>query len=78
MEPTRCYSWQRPYELAILEIDRAKLPTLTTTARAAIDARVAEIKSMNHGTPDERQAIQNALSGLQILNASYTSPLTHR
>jgi hypothetical protein len=67
VEPARCYSWQRPYELAILEIDRAKLPTLITAARAAIDARVAEIKSMNDGTPDEWQAIQDALSGLQIL-----------
>jgi hypothetical protein len=67
VEPTRCYSWQWPYELAIIEIDRAKLLILITAAQAAIDARIAEIKSMNDGTPDEWQAIQDALSGLQIL-----------
>ena len=68
MESTRCYSWQRPYELAILEIDRAKLPALIKAAEAAIDARIAEIQSMNDGTPDEMQAIEDAHSGLRLLN----------
>jgi hypothetical protein len=35
------YTWQRPYEAAILETDRSKLPKLTEAA--AINARLAEI-----------------------------------
>ena len=61
------YSWQRPYEVAIVETDAARLPALITAAQAAIDARIAEIKSMNNGTPEERQAITDARSGLRIL-----------
>jgi hypothetical protein len=73
VEPTRWYSWQRPYELAILEIDRAKLPTLITAAQAAIDARIAEIQSMNNATADEWHAIEDARSGLRILIAETRS-----
>ena len=61
------YVWQRRYEVAILETDRTQLPALITAAQAAIDARIAEIRSMNNGTPEERQAITDAQNGLQIL-----------
>jgi hypothetical protein len=74
VERTRCYSWQWAYELAILEIDPAKLQALITAARAAIDARVAEIKSMNDGTPEELQAIEDVRNGLRILIAETRSP----
>jgi hypothetical protein len=73
VEPTQCYSWQRLYELAILEIDRAKLPTLITAAQAAINARIAEIQSMNNATADEWQAIEGARSGLRLLIAETKS-----
>lgn len=67
MEPTRCYPWQWFYELAILETDRAKLPALIKAAQAVIDARVAEIQSMNNATADERLAIEDAINGLRML-----------
>jgi len=67
MEIRRSYDWLRPYEVAITETDRTQLPALITAAQAAIDARIAEIKTMNDGTPAERQAITDARNGLRIL-----------
>ena len=73
MEPTQGYAWQRPYEAAILETDSTKLPARITAAEAAIDARIAEIQSMNNATADEWQAIEGARSGLKILIAETRS-----
>ena len=69
METRQSYSWQWCYEVAITETDRTHLPALITAAQAAIDTRIAEIKTMNDGTPAERQAITDARNGLRILIA---------
>jgi hypothetical protein len=69
METRQSYAWQWCYEVALVSTDRTHLPALITTAQAAIDARIAEIKTMNDGTADERQAITDARNGLQILIA---------
>jgi hypothetical protein len=61
------YAWQRPFEAAILETDRTKLPALIEAAQAAIDARRAEMNGT--GTPAELHAIEEARSGLRILIA---------
>jgi hypothetical protein len=76
----RTYDWQRPYEAAILETDRSRLPKLIADAQAAIDARMAVLRSPSdaaaprkgNGTADgldheERQAIADALAGIRIL-----------
>lgn len=67
MEPTPGYAWQRPYEAAILETDRTKLPTLIEAAQAAISARRAEMNGT--GSPAELRAIEDARVGLRILIA---------
>jgi hypothetical protein len=67
VETTPGYPWQRPYEAAILETDRTKLPTLIEAAQAAINVRRAEMNGT--GTPAEIQAIEEARSGLRILIA---------
>jgi hypothetical protein len=67
VETGQSYTWQWCYEVAITETDRTHLPALITAAQAAIDARIAEIKAMNDGTPEERQAITDARSGLRVL-----------
>jgi hypothetical protein len=69
VEPTHRYAWQRHYEVAILETDRTRLPDLITAAQAAIDARIAQIRAMHDGTPEEHQAIEDARHGLRILIA---------
>jgi len=65
MPPT--YEWQRPFETAILETDRSRLPKLIASAQATIDARIEELRLDHQGSPDERQAIADAIAGLQIL-----------
>jgi len=67
MAMTARYDWLRLYEAAMLETDRLRLPGLIRAAQTAIDARVEELRS-NHGdTPEETQALADALVGLNIL-----------
>ena len=61
------YVWEEPYRAAVLEVDRAKLPERLNTAKAAIDDRLHELQSNPGGTPEERQAISNALAALYVL-----------
>jgi hypothetical protein len=69
------YEWQRPYEAAILETDRSRLPRLIAEAQAAIEARMEVLSSFPNGKTgpedyriaEEKQAIADALSGMRIL-----------
>ncbi len=61
------YQWQRPYIMAILETDRSKLPQHVEAADAAINARIQELTQDHAGMPEERLAIEDALSGLKVL-----------
>ena len=61
------YAWKESYQAANLEIDCEKLPKLIRTAKAAIDARLHELQLDHGGTPEERQAISDALSNLNVI-----------
>ena len=61
------YPWQEAYEAAILETDDAKLLKLLPVAKAAIDTRLHDLQIDHGGTPEERQAIGDALAGLNVL-----------
>lgn len=61
------YPWEKAYEAAILETDFLKLPKLLQTAKAAIDDRLHDLLLDHGGTPEERQAISDALQGLTVL-----------
>jgi hypothetical protein len=61
--------WKNLYKAAILETDDGKLEKRLQTAKAAIDARLHELQLDHGGTPEELQAISDALTGL---NASRT------
>ena len=61
------YVWEESYKAAILETDDAKLPNLLQAAKGAIDTRLHELQMDHGGTPEERQAISDALAGLNIL-----------
>jgi hypothetical protein len=69
---TMTYGWQRFYEAAILETDRSALARLIQTAQAAIDVRMEQLQSDHHGSPEERQAIADALVGLNVLRKEVT------
>jgi hypothetical protein len=61
------YGWQRFYEDAILETDRARLPILIRAAHAAIDARLQQLQNHHPASAEERQAIADAMAGLRVL-----------
>jgi hypothetical protein len=61
------YVWEDLYKAAMVEIDDAKLPNRIQTAKAAIDNRLHDLQMDHGGTPEERQAICDALAGLSIL-----------
>jgi len=61
------YSWQELYATALLETDLSKIEGRIQVAQNGIKVRLHEF-SMNHGgTPEENQAIEDALHGLGVL-----------
>ncbi len=61
------YVWEGLYEAAILETDDGKLQQRIQAAKGAIDTRLHEMQLDHGGTPEERLAIADALSGLNLL-----------
>jgi hypothetical protein len=61
------YVWEDLYRAAIVETDDKKLPTRVQGAKSAIDSRLRVLQLDHGGTPDERQAIADALHGLSVL-----------
>jgi hypothetical protein len=66
------YVWEKSYKTAILETDDKKLPDCLQAAKTAIDKRLQEIQmneggTLQGGTPEELQAINDALAGLNVL-----------
>ena len=61
------YGWQELYATALLETDWSKIGEKIQVAENGIRARLHEF-SMNHGgTPEENQAVEDALNGLNTL-----------
>jgi hypothetical protein len=62
------YTWYEAYKSAILETDRTKIPERLRSAELEIHER-QHILSLDHGgTPEERQAIDDALNGMKVLH----------
>lgn len=61
------YPWEDVYEAAILETERSRLPERIKAAQDAIDSRIEQFQQDHQGTPEERDAIGSALSGIRIL-----------
>jgi len=67
------YGWQELYAAAILETDWSKIEQKIQVAENGIRARLHEF-SLNHGgPPEENQAIEDALHGLNILRNEVTA-----
>jgi hypothetical protein len=61
------YGWQQLYATALLETDWSKIDAKIQVAEQGIKTKVHEF-SMNHGgTPEENQAVEDALNGLNTL-----------
>jgi hypothetical protein len=61
------YVWEESYQAAILETDDKKLQNRIQAAKAAIDNRLHDLHADHGGTLEERQAITDALGGLNVL-----------
>jgi hypothetical protein len=61
------YVWDESYKAAVLETDDTKMLNRLRAAKGAIDTRLQELQNDQGGTPKERQAITDALGGLQVL-----------
>lgn len=67
------YGWQELYATALVETDWSKIGGKIQAAENGIRARLDEF-SMNHGgTPEENQAIDDALNGLNVLRKEVTA-----
>jgi hypothetical protein len=66
------YKWHEVYRAALLETDWSKIEERITAAEAALHARKHEFDLNHGGTPEENQAIADALKGLNILRQEVT------
>jgi hypothetical protein len=58
--------WQKPYEEALLEVDREKFKQKLLQAEAAIFLRLQQLAN-SLDSHAERQAIDDAISGIKVL-----------
>lgn len=61
------YGWRQQYEAALLETDQTQLIILIRQAEIALDARIQELRAEHNGTREEKDAIAEALAGLNVL-----------
>ena len=61
------YAWQELYATAVLETDWTKIERKIQAAENGIGARLHEFSMDHGGTPEENQAIVDALHGVDIL-----------
>lgn len=66
-------NWREFYTVAVLESDWSQLDELITAAETAIRGRLNEFAQDHGGTPEENQAIINALSSLKVLRADLSA-----
>ena len=61
------YKWHEVHKAALLETDWKKMEERINAAETALHARKHEFSMDHGGTPEENQAIEDALHGLNIL-----------
>jgi hypothetical protein len=74
---TADYAWQELYQAAILETDDGKLADCLPLVKTAIEARLRELQMDHQGTLEERQAIRDALNGLDGLQRELEKTRSH-
>ena len=64
---TETYKWHEVYKAALLETDWSKIEGRIQAVEAALHERKNEFALNHGGTPEENQAIEDALQGLGTL-----------
>jgi uncharacterized protein YecA (UPF0149 family) len=67
------YKWHEVYKAALLETDWTKMQERIHTAETVLHDRKHEFALDHGGTPEENQAIEDALRGLGILRNEVTA-----
>jgi hypothetical protein len=67
MEDYRKEDWVSLYQSALIELEQAKMSGRIDAAQRAIFARVEKLTTLPELHPQERQAIEDALRGLNFL-----------
>ena len=67
MSTGRKDAWRELYSAAVLETKVERMQSSVQAAKAAIDTRLHELQTDHGGTPEERQALLDALTGLKVL-----------
>ena len=70
---TATYKWHDAYRAAVLETDWSKMEERVRTAEAAIKERDRDLTLDHGGTPEERQAIADALNSVNVLRKDAAS-----
>jgi hypothetical protein len=63
----KTYKWIESYRAALLETDWSKMQERIQTAETALQHRKREFDLNHGGTPEENQAIADAMRGLAVL-----------
>ena len=63
------YKWIEPYKAALLETDWSKMQERIETAETVLRQRKHEFDLNHGGTPEENQAIADAMRGLAVLRS---------
>ena len=61
------YVWEEAYKAALLETDEGRLRERLQVARAAIETRLQEMQIDVRSTPEELQAVTDAMRALRTL-----------
>jgi hypothetical protein len=60
-------TWRELYEGAVIETDVKQVGSRIQAARTAIDTRLHDLQMDHGGSPEERHALDDALTGLRVL-----------
>lgn len=67
MSPDNKRTWRELYEAAVIETDVKQMESRIQAARTAIDTRLHDLQMDHGGSPEERHALDDALTGLKVL-----------
>lgn len=67
MSPDSKRTWRELYEAAVIETDVKQMESRIQAARTAIDTRLHDLQMDHGGSPEERHALDDALTGLGVL-----------
>ena len=65
-------TWRELYEAAVIETDVKQMESRIQAARRAIDIRLYDLQMDHGGSPEERHALDDALTGLKVLEREIT------